>query len=414
MGRQCFLLRVPAAGLVLVAFVAGVALVSYGGTVGAEPRRNRRRPAPPTTQKAPADVEAYRNVLFDWAIKPPYGLRAKSTHPKMAAIDSLGSLGTEEAVVVLRDMLTAHRAHNKMKAHALLTLARIGTEPAIAAIEHFEKWAEQRRASPAAFRFGEHDHPIWHFAELDVKPVAEVTDERGEKWAVFVWRRDGSPHLWLTRQPKGGQWRDPVVLSSIELARDDYHKTLESLTLVVKNWQVIVTLRGKTHTFEFNGLWLDTDTDGLPDATEKILGTDPAKADSDGDGKSDLADPCPLLPKPKKPADENAAVRQAVMTYFFATRNSRDFITLVDRGRPEDEFARQEYTGFAGCFLRDTAIVSGRANITGLTIGDMSADTATARISDWVGNMASSSVEVRLKKIHGKWVVVSLGSALIS
>lgn len=33
---------------------------------------------------------------------------------------------------------------------------------------------------------------------------------------------------------------------------------------------------------------LDTDKDGLPDAIEKVLGTDPFKADTDGDGFTDL------------------------------------------------------------------------------------------------------------------------------
>ena len=38
----------------------------------------------------------------------------------------------------------------------------------------------------------------------------------------------------------------------------------------------------------------DTDGDGVPDAAEPVLGTDPLNADTDGDGVNDLADKAPL------------------------------------------------------------------------------------------------------------------------
>lgn len=38
----------------------------------------------------------------------------------------------------------------------------------------------------------------------------------------------------------------------------------------------------------------DTDGDGVPDAAEAVLGTDPMNADTDGDGVNDLADKQPL------------------------------------------------------------------------------------------------------------------------
>lgn len=39
----------------------------------------------------------------------------------------------------------------------------------------------------------------------------------------------------------------------------------------------------------------DTDGDGIPDAAEPVLGTDPSNADTDGDGVNDLADKQPLI-----------------------------------------------------------------------------------------------------------------------
>ncbi len=39
---------------------------------------------------------------------------------------------------------------------------------------------------------------------------------------------------------------------------------------------------------------VDTDGDGVPDAAETVLGTDPLNADTDGDGANDLADKNPV------------------------------------------------------------------------------------------------------------------------
>lgn len=39
----------------------------------------------------------------------------------------------------------------------------------------------------------------------------------------------------------------------------------------------------------------DTDGDGVPDAAETLLGTDPLQADTDGDGQNDLADADPVF-----------------------------------------------------------------------------------------------------------------------
>ena len=46
---------------------------------------------------------------------------------------------------------------------------------------------------------------------------------------------------------------------------------------------------------------LDTDGDGVPDASEVLLGTDPMVADTDGDGVNDLADTdAAFMPNPMK------------------------------------------------------------------------------------------------------------------
>jgi len=43
-----------------------------------------------------------------------------------------------------------------------------------------------------------------------------------------------------------------------------------------------------------------------------------------------------------------------------------------------------------------------------------SPDTATATINDWEGNLAASGHLVKLKKLHGKWIVVEFKMDWIS
>jgi hypothetical protein len=44
----------------------------------------------------------------------------------------------------------------------------------------------------------------------------------------------------------------------------------------------------------------------------------------------------------------------------------------------------------------------------------ISTTTATATISDWEGNLAASGHQAKLKKLHGKWVVVEFKMTWIS
>ena len=366
--------------------------------------------APHAGADPPADEAAsLRKVLLSRGARVNYGLRVPASDKKLIAIGKLEALGTGEAVAALRDFLTTHEGNRKLKIHALEALGRVGTKPAVAAVEAFEAWAERRRAKPPAFRFGKHDYAITHFSPLDLKPAAEVADERGTTWAVFLWLRFGVRRLWLTRRDKAGAWREPVVVP-VELPARDAAK---GLRLRIEPWQVVLTLAGKEHRFTFKKLWADADADGLTDAAEALLGTKPTSKDSDGDGAPDGADPCPLMRDPGQRTEERE-IRQAVMTATFATCGSRDAVILVDDGTPDRAFARQEYRGFAGWFLSAPAVRRGFVNLTGLSVRKAAPDAAEATIRDWEGEEAASVHRVRLRKAHGKWLVVSFRLAMIS
>ena len=63
----------------------------------------------------------------------------------------------------------------------------------------------------------------------------------------------------------------------------------------------------------------DSDGDGIPDAAEKTLGTDPQNADTDGDGQNDLADQNPVYTD--NPIKENSTTTGFTIKSILAENN---------------------------------------------------------------------------------------------
>ena len=144
-----------------------------------------------------------------------------------------------------------------------------------------------------------------------------------------------------------------------------------------------------------------------------MMGTDSAKADTDGDGVPDAADPCPLTPKGKTD-DDTSQIRQAVFAELLATSENCGLVCMLQREGPEGDFARQEYYGFAGYVLPAKRACTGAVNITNIQVKIISPDLAEASISDWEGGLAASLHGAKLKKISGRWVVVEFRMTGIS
>lgn len=72
---------------------------------------------------------------------------------------------------------------------------------------------------------------------------------------------------------------------------------------------------------------VDTDGDGIPDASEVLLGTDPMNPDTDGDGIDDLKDTAPLSladPTPQSGAAAPFAIKEALVenNYDYAAKKT--------------------------------------------------------------------------------------------
>ncbi len=79
----------------------------------------------------------------------------------------------------------------------------------------------------------------------------------------------------------------------------------------------------------------DLDGDGIPDAAEKILGTNPYTADTDGDGLTDLEDPQPTMLD--NPIVESSTEQMPVLVKDVRVENNQDAdhleITLQNTGK---------------------------------------------------------------------------------
>lgn len=79
----------------------------------------------------------------------------------------------------------------------------------------------------------------------------------------------------------------------------------------------------------------DSDGDGIPDASEPLLGADPANADTDGDGLNDLADPKPAFAAnhlEMTGAPASFAIKEALVENnydFAAKKDATDHLELL-------------------------------------------------------------------------------------
>jgi len=362
------------------------------------------------------ELESSRKTLLRKDLTTRYGLWVPADDPRLKAIEQLRSAASPEAVPILREFLTAHRVNcQELKQHALVALGKIGTQSAIEAVRQFEAWGKKRFTKPPPFRFGFKDHAIDHFAPHNLTPLAKTTDEKNRTWAIFQWKRHSAvAEIWICKSLEGDLWSQPILLDLPGIPEfypfsHTYRRWDDKCSFQVKNGSLKIVVDGQIKESRISDHLVDSDKDGLPDAVEARLLTDPRKPDSDKDSLPDGKDSNPLTPK-HSDANDVMEIRQAVFSALCATGNSQDAVVIVDRG----DFAKQEYYGYGGAVLRSPQTRNGFINITGIRVKIESPTTATAIISDWEGNLAASVHEAKLKKINGKWVVVEFKMTLIA
>jgi HEAT repeat protein len=165
---------------------------------------------------------------------------------------------------------------------------------------------------------------------------------------------------------------------------------------------------------DLRALARDTDEDGLTDAIEQRLLTDPRKADSDDDGVPDSKDLNPLAPR--RPANEKDIIRQTALERLnYWHEHKRDpskpapLLIVVTDGEE-----RQEFTGYPGIILNLSA--PERRNYWNrfgrfalwteeVIITDYQEGPSEAKIHTFTGHEAFS---MTLNKLAGEWVVTNV------
>jgi hypothetical protein len=263
-----------------------------------------------------------------------------------------------------------------------------------------------------------------HFADQDLAPLVKWSAGSGQtqrEFAAFRWGRYGETRLWLVSRAPSGPWDTPglLAMSAGDAGRIGKAEHLTGVydagRLALKGDDINLTVDPRREAD-------DADKDGVPDAVEVMLGTDPKKADSDGDGTPDGNDSNPLTPKPAQ-VSEDMEIRQAAFLALFGTSSTHNAANIVwapgwDAGAKEPaeipEWARQEYYGMGGYVLRSQRIRQGWVNITSIDIKRKSATEALVTISDYEGNSAASVHEIVVKKMGKLWVPVSVQMTIIS
>ncbi|MBS1703811.1 MAG: PQQ-like beta-propeller repeat protein [Armatimonadetes bacterium] len=254
------------------------------------------------------------------------------------------------------------------------------------------------------------------------KPEAEKKDASGRTWGLLTSGVLGSAgDLWLAEKVNG-KWTNPLFTGV----------SLDGISRWVKNPPAEPKIAGKTAKELVKTDWVkllvgnpelskDSDHDGLTDLEEKRLGTDPHKADTDGDGDLDGVDPWPNVAKRTLTEDEKVLAAAFEARYhdsdsegpalFYGPKGMKPFEMPGRRGTvmwaPENN---ERWTlPLEMCYEQGIGLI----NVSPI---QWNADKtiATVEISTAYGGLNGTGYQGVVKKFGDEWVVVEMGQTWVS
>jgi len=190
-------------------------------------------------------------------------------------------------------------------------------------------------------------------APVNIHIEAKVRDAGVGWWGLFHWDYLGSDSdLWLAHSADGKRWKRPLyIMDEASVVPWNYYSQKMELCATVGGFEIvwhespmfesIKKGRADRARFSLADITRDSDGDGLTDRLERAIGTDPYRADTNGDGIPDGSDKNPAY-RSHKLTDEEG-IYQAIMEALCQTEraaqdkpaNLSEFdVAFGDRGAP--------------------------------------------------------------------------------
>jgi hypothetical protein len=321
---------------------------------------------------------------------------------------------------------------------AYIKLGAIGTKESLAAARRVEAKSKTMPMLPATVSLGVWAHPMWHFGDAEIKPIASTTVSDGTSYAIVnddLLGDDTDLFLISTKTPADrSSWTRPILIPNRiyrgfhgpKLVEGKSGELVFSFTQGPPGPRNIMEgqlsppkksphLGKQTWALSLQALLQDSDGDGWTDIEEQRLGLDPKNRDSDGDGVPDGQDICPnYAPKKDESGDEEIQILQKAVFAEYGLSRSRALLLVG----PESK--RFQVWGYRGPILfLDEHGTWGKQHPEGGIFVSWKITSKTERdamvsLSDYEGPLAGSGVELHLHKHGNEWFVTEKGSGWIS
>jgi hypothetical protein len=353
-----------------------------------------------TKESIPALIQSLRNSpgsVFGENYKILQTL-SRSRHPQAVAF-MLESLGNPKAPEAWRDAAFTH-------------LAGTGGQKGIEAVRNARR--KQRANKPWYVQI---DLTTLKKYEYGQTILATKKDSQGRVWTLFRCSILGNRNDLFIMEKRGERWERPIFTGAWNKEKGDpfdqpklpdTFRGIKVKDLIATEWIKIFpddpTIRK------------DSDGDGLTDIVEARIGTDPHKADTDGDRLNDAVDPCPNA-APRPMGDTEKIVAACLEAHYFGSQYARPAVLKLDM-KPFEVPASpnmiiwqtpQNPAPFNGLF---------GGGFNSLSIGGFrySTDHRTVKVSFGrvSGGLNGNGSDITLKKIGEEWFVIDIQETWIS
>jgi outer membrane protein assembly factor BamB len=361
----------------------------------------------------PLYIETLRKQGRDWEQAEPV---------TEVALPALARSGDPRAVQFLSEQLADPKANPKVRQEAFVNLARVGGEAGLAAVLAAK---DQRRKIPPLPEVLKLERlPVTPCPESERRwqerwsrqPLATKRDARGILWGLIAHGALGDGgDLWVLEHD-GKQWTAPLFtgITRKQLGDADWFAKLVADPAYSR----------------------DADGDGWTDVVERRLGTDPERADSDGDGLKDSEDKNPLAAPRELNEVEQILAAAFEARFRFIDKQSVpclvrlpegvaplemagwDWVIIPQKAGEELPLAKAVGKGVAAIDFRlpyrrewtDAAPPGQREFV----VWNEDRTEASLEVSVFYTGLGASGYDIRLRKLDGQWVVVAAMKTWVS